>query len=160
MTGAIGIKEFWQAISNRATAATVVATDGAFGKAGFLALSATHLSANPPRMMVSVDASTSALASIRANGVFTINCLAENQGSLTDVFGGKTDLKGAARFESDRWTRATSGAPRLLGAVAVFDCAFEDEFCCGETSIVTGLLTNFVTDLDMAPCVLFRGRTY
>jgi flavin reductase (DIM6/NTAB) family NADH-FMN oxidoreductase RutF len=160
MTGAIGIKEFWWAISNRATAATVVATDGLAGKAGFLALSATHLSARPPRIMMSVDATTSALGAIRANGVFTVNCLSKDQQSLFEVFGGKTDLKGAARFEGDHWTQSSNGAPKLSGAVAVFDCILEDEIPCGEAHIVTGLLTDFFTDLDATPYVCFRGRTY
>ena len=41
---------------------------GTAGPAGFLALSATHLTASPPTMMVSIGLTTSALAAVRALG--------------------------------------------------------------------------------------------
>lgn len=160
MKNSISRGDFWQAVSNRATAATVVATDGQSGKAGFLALSATHLSASPPRMMVSIDDSTTALLALRENGVFSINCLAKKQMNLLHAFGGKSDLKGADRFTLGRWSSLGTGAPILEEAVAAFDCVVEDEVVQGRTSIIIGELKGFVIDQQAEPYVYFRGKAY
>jgi len=58
----IEIKDFWRAIGERAIGAAVVTAADIHGPAGFLALSATHLCADPPMMMVSIDKRTSALS--------------------------------------------------------------------------------------------------
>ena len=58
----IDAKTFWKAIGCRAIGVAIVTAKGADGPAGFLALSATHLSASPPMMMVSIGLTTSALA--------------------------------------------------------------------------------------------------
>jgi flavin reductase (DIM6/NTAB) family NADH-FMN oxidoreductase RutF len=43
----------------------IVTARGTAGPAGFLALSATHLSPSPPMMMVSISYTTSALGAVR-----------------------------------------------------------------------------------------------
>jgi len=53
----IDAKTFWKAIGCRAIGVAIVTAKGADGPAGFLALSATHLSASPPMMMVSIGLS-------------------------------------------------------------------------------------------------------
>src|SRR5579859_2799072 len=62
----IDSRAFWRAIGNRATGSTVVTARAEAGPAGFLGLSATHLCADPPLMMVSIDRRTSALQTILA----------------------------------------------------------------------------------------------
>ena len=53
-TGAktIDVKSFWQAIGQRAIGATIVTAAGSGGPAGLLGLSATHVTADPPTMLV------------------------------------------------------------------------------------------------------------
>lgn len=48
MDSEIDAKTFWKAIGCRAIGVAIVTAKGADGPAGFLALSATHLSASPP----------------------------------------------------------------------------------------------------------------
>ena len=71
----IDVKTFWQAVGQRATGATIVTAHGSGGPAGLLALSATHVAADPPTMLVSIDNKTSALASVLEAGHFAINYL-------------------------------------------------------------------------------------
>src|ERR1700742_46272 len=91
----IDTKQFWQAIGQRATGSTIVTARAGGGPAGLLGLSATHLCADPPAMMVSIDKRTSALPAILEAGHLAINYLSSTQRELADIFGGKSDLKGA-----------------------------------------------------------------
>ena len=69
----IDIGSFWQAVGQRAVAATVVTARGSAGPSGFLGLSATHVCADPPTMLVSIDARTSALGAIRESLPATVD---------------------------------------------------------------------------------------
>ena len=94
----IDVKTFWEAVGQRATGATIVTAHGSGGPAGLLALSATHVTADPPTMRVSIDNKTSALASVLEAGHFAINYLPQGAADIVDLFSGKSPLKGA-----DRW---------------------------------------------------------
>src|ERR1700721_4837384 len=94
----IDVKQCWQAIGQRATGSTIVTARSESGPAGLLGLSATHLCADPPTMLVSVDKRTSALATILDAKHFAINYLPSAQRALADMFGGKWDVKGADRL--------------------------------------------------------------
>ncbi len=72
---AIDIGAFWRTLGERAIGATVVTTSGAEGPNGFLGLSAAHVCASPPTMVVSVDKKTSALEGILESGGFAVNFL-------------------------------------------------------------------------------------
>jgi len=60
----IDAKTFWRTLGERAIGATIVTAQGADGPAGFLGLSATHVCADLPSMLVSIDRKTSALAAV------------------------------------------------------------------------------------------------
>lgn len=154
----IDARTFWQAIGVRAVGAAVVTAEAAHGPRGFLALSATHLSAEPPLLMVSVDCKTSALETILSARHFAINYLSATQAELSDVFGGKSALQGAERFTTAAWTRLATGAPALVDAVGALDCRLEDVVDRGATAIVIGRLVDF-TSTDAVPLVAFKGRT-
>jgi flavin reductase (DIM6/NTAB) family NADH-FMN oxidoreductase RutF len=151
-------KSFWQAIGCRAIGAAVVAATDAEGPAGFLALSATHLSADPPRMMVSVDLKTSALRPIRASKHFAISYLRKDQEQLAGIFGGRGDLKGADRFQAGQWDTLTTGAPTLKDAIGVLDCEVEEIIERGATAIVIGRLVGNRASSDAQPLISFRGK--
>ncbi len=73
MDSEIDAKTFWKAIGCRAIGVAIVTAKGADGPAGFLALSATHLSASPPMMLVSIGLTTSALGAVKHGNHFAIN---------------------------------------------------------------------------------------
>lgn len=157
-TPEIGFGEFWNAIGVRAIGAAVVTARDNNGPAGFLGLSATHLSASPPILMVSVGKKTSALATLENSGCFAINYLAESDQDLADSFGGKGPLKGADRFADGRWTTLKTGAPVLLGAVGVLDCRLEETIERHETVIALGrLIAHTNHSSDLRPLISFAG---
>ncbi|HWK97012.1 MAG TPA: hypothetical protein VNR39_16475 [Pseudolabrys sp.] len=63
-TKPIDSKRFWQTLGERATGVTIVTARGSAGPAGFLGLSASHVCADTPTMLLSIDDSTSALAAV------------------------------------------------------------------------------------------------
>ena len=154
----IDIAGFWRALGVRAIGASVVASRDEHGPAGLLALSATHLCASPPMLMVAVGMKTSALSTILNSGSFSINYLAATDPALADSFGGKGSLKGADRFDPERWSSLVTGAPTLLGAVGVLDCRLEETIERHGTVIILGRLVGYTANIDHQPLISFAGR--
>ena len=151
-------KTFWRAIGARAIGVAVVTARGANGPAGFLALSATHLTANPPTMLVSIGQSTSALAPILESRHFAINYVAKSREDLAKEFGGQGTLKGADRFLPGQWATLKTGAPTLIGAVGVLDCELEEAIERHGTIIAIGKIVAFQQAADVAPLISFGGK--
>ena len=155
----IDVRTFWQAVGLRAVGTAIVTAEGSDGPRGFLALSATHLTADPPTMMISVDKKTSAVSAILEGRHFAINYLAADQADLAGPFGGKGDLKGADRFTLGTWTRLATGAPVLEGASGVIDCEVEEVIERHGTLIVLGRVKDFTSTEGKLPMVSYKGRT-
>ena len=153
----IDVKQFWQAIGQRATGSTIVTARSESGPAGLLGLSATHLCADPPTMMVSVDKRTSALPTILQARHFAINYLPSSQRELADIFGGKSDLKGADRFATASWGSLATGAPVLQGAVGVIDCELIETIEKYNVVILLGRVVATSSDPGAVPLIHFRG---
>jgi flavin reductase (DIM6/NTAB) family NADH-FMN oxidoreductase RutF len=122
----IDVRAFWGAVGLRATGSTVVTARSDAGPAGFLGLSATHLCADPPLMLVSIDKRTSALPVVMAARHFALNFLPREARAIADMFGGKSAQKGADRFQPGKWGTLATGAPILLSAVGAIDCRLEE----------------------------------
>ncbi len=153
----IDAKSFWQAIGQRAIGATIVTAAGSGGPAGLLGLSATHVTADPPTMLVSIDNKTSALASVLEAKHFAINYLPQGAEDIVEAFAGKSPLKGADRFEAGRWGTLATGAPVYNDAIGAIDCELEEVVERHGVSIVLGRVVDFQADSERAPLVYFRG---
>lgn len=156
-TKTIDVKTFWRAIGVRASAVAVVTAQGAEGPSGFLALSATHLCADPPMLMVSIDKRTSTLAAVEQGKHFAINYLPRGAEAVSDVFGGKTDKRGADRFAPGAWGTLTTGAPIFNDAIGALDCVLEETIERHNTIIAIGRLVDYVGRPDGEPLLFFRG---
>src|SRR5262249_58756168 len=108
------------------------------GPAGFLGLSASHISADPPLLLASIDKRTSALQTVLAARHFAVNFLPREAREIADVFGGKGELKGADRFKIGQWQTLATGAPVLANALGAMDCTLEDTIERGSICIVIG----------------------
>jgi flavin reductase (DIM6/NTAB) family NADH-FMN oxidoreductase RutF len=153
----IDLRAFWRAIGNRATGSTVVTARSDEGPAGFLGLSATHVCADPPLMLVSIDKRTSALQTILAARHFALNFLPREAADVADMFGGKGPQKGAARFEPGRWRTLATGAPILLDAVGAIDCRLEEAIERHGVVIAIGRVVDALDGIDAVPLIHFRG---
>ncbi|WP_137045362.1 flavin reductase family protein [Pseudolabrys sp. FHR47] len=156
----IDMKTFWTTLGQRATGMTIVTADSDEGPTGFLGLSASHVTADPATMLVSVDRKTSALAGIVSRKHFAINFLPADAGKVADAFGGKAGLSGAARFTDGEWTTLVTGAPVYKQALGVFDCTVADIVERGNISIIIGTVAGATSRSDGEPLIYFRGKTY
>lgn len=150
-------KTFWRVMGMRAIGGAVVTARTDTVMSGFLALSVTHLTQSPPTLMVSIAKTTSALVVIRESGYFAVNYLSASDGDLADVFGGRTALKGAERFEAGRWHDLVTKAPVLKGAVGTIECQLVDEIERYNSVIAIGQIVNSVSDESKRPLVYFSG---
>lgn len=157
-TKAIDARRFWQTLGERATGVTIVTARGSAGPAGFLGLSASHVCADPPTMLVSIDDNTSALAAVLESRAFAINYLPAGARDVADRFGFKSAAKGADRFEEGRWGHLTTGAPVLNDALGVFDCVLEETIRRGTTTIAVGRVVDLAAKGDGDPLIFFRGQ--
>jgi flavin reductase (DIM6/NTAB) family NADH-FMN oxidoreductase RutF len=149
---------YWTAIGCRAVGASIVTTKGAAGPSGFLGLSASHLTASPPTVTVSIDRKTSACADILHSGCFAINYLALEGMAVFERFASRTGPKGAERFdELDLRTLAT-GAPVLPDIVGVLDCKLDEAIERHGVVLAIGRIVSFERFPDKAPLLHFQGR--
>ena len=153
----IDVKTFWRTLGERAIGVTIVAAQGADGPAGFLGLSATHVCADPPTMLVSIDHKTSALAAVLHGRHFAINYLGRDAQAIADAFAGKTAAKGADRFEAGRWGTLTTGAPVFNDAIGALDCVLEKTIEHFATTIVIGRVVDVTARGSGDPLIYFRG---
>jgi flavin reductase (DIM6/NTAB) family NADH-FMN oxidoreductase RutF len=152
----IDAKTFWRALGQRAIGSTIVTARSADGPAGFLGLSASHISADPPLMLASIDKRTSALQTVLAARHFAVNFLPSSAGEIADLFGGKGTLKGAERFTVGQWQTLTTGAPVLTTALGAMDCTLDDTIERGGICIVIGRVVDVLIG-NGDPLVHFRG---
>ena len=153
----IDAKAFWRALGQRAIGSTIVTARSADGPAGFLGLSASHISADPPLMLASIDKRTSALQTVLAARHFAVNFLPSDASEIADLFGGKGTLKGADRFNIGRWQTLTTGAPVLATALGAMDCTLEDTIERGGICIVIGRVVDVMVGSGGNPLIHFRG---
>ena len=157
MTKTVDTKTFWTLLGMRAIGAAVVTAKGPEGPAGFLGLSATHVTANPPTMLVSVGHRTSALTAVTESGNFAINYLPREREDLARLFGGQGDAKGTDRFAPGEWTTLTTGSPILTRAVGAIDCRVDEAIERHDVVIFLGRIVDWVHDRTKQPLISFAG---
>ncbi|WP_407123317.1 flavin reductase family protein [Bradyrhizobium sp. STM 3561] len=90
------------------------------GLGGLTSTAVCSLSADPPRLLCCVNQNSNTAAAIRANGVFAVNVLAEEDEEVARQFA--TGLPAHLKFKAGAWRVGLTGAPVLSTASAVFDC--------------------------------------
>ena len=154
----IDAKSFWRTLGERAIGVTIVTARGANGPAGFLGLSASHVCADPPTMLVSIDERTAALSAVLESRHFAVNFLPATARDVVESFVGKMALRGADRFEAGRWSTLATGAPIFTDALGAFDCALEDTYRRGTITIAIGRVVDLMARGEGDPLLFFRGQ--
>jgi flavin reductase (DIM6/NTAB) family NADH-FMN oxidoreductase RutF len=95
-------------------------------RTGATVTSATALSVDPPRMLVSLNASSSTWPIVRETGSFAVNIPGHHQQHLAQNFAGFGGLAGGDRYQGGEWIELETGTSILLGAAAAIDCEVEE----------------------------------
>ena len=158
MADQITIGEFWGAQGMRAIGSAIVTAKGPAGPAGFLALSATHLTASPPIMTVAIMPSTSALSAIRHSGAFAINYLTSGAQGTLARFAGANLMEGSQRFCGLECAELVTESPILPGIVGAMDCKLLREESLYGAYLLYGEILATWHDLQAQPLIHFGGK--
>jgi flavin reductase (DIM6/NTAB) family NADH-FMN oxidoreductase RutF len=111
------------------------------------------LSLDPPMIVTCLNAASSTQEVVRRAGAFAVNILAEDQEQLAALFA----RSGADPFLDLAWEPGITGAPILVGALAVLECQIAQEVPGGSHRV---LLANVVraSAREGSPLAYFRGR--
>ena len=150
-------KIFWSVIGCRAAGVAIVTVQGGDGPLGFLALSATHLTASPPTITVSLDAKTSAGRDILASRTFAVNYLSAEGGAIYEKFSQRDGPKGPARFQGLAVKQLLTGSPVFQQITGVLDCQLEEVIDRHNTHILIGKIVAFENYRDRRPLVHYQG---
>ena len=112
---------------------TVVAGLTAQGPVGMACQSFTAVSLEPPRVLICPMKASRSWAALARTGQFAINVLGEQQADLCSVFG----RPGVDKFAAIEWSPApVTGAPRIEGVIACFECRVAQTVDAGDHWIV------------------------
>ncbi len=123
---ALSPAQFRDALSNLATAVSIISTAGPAGMAGVTCSAVSVLSDDPPMVAVVIHRKSAANAVIRANGALCVNTLAADQKDLALLFAGVGNVPMPERFGRGSWGLLATGAPHCLGALLAVDCEIVD----------------------------------
>lgn len=152
---------FLEAMSRAAATVTVVTTAGAAGRAGVTvsAMSSVSAEGQAPTLLVCVHHLSPAATAILGNGCFAVNLLAADQQAVADTFAGRIRREGGDRFACADWSAMPSGAPRLHGALAAFDCRLITATRVGSHHVLLGAAEAVELAGTGLP-LLYSGRAY
>ena len=95
-------------------------------RTGATVTSATALSVEPARMLVSLNRTSSTWPVVERFGHFAVNIAGPGHETLANQFAGRGGLRGPDRYRGAEWTTAVTGAPLLVDAAAAIDCTVEE----------------------------------
>jgi len=160
-TGASGLDAvlFREGMSRVAGAVHVVSTGGAKGRAGFTATAIAPVTDHPASLLVCVNTESRSAQALLANGVFCVNTLNAADTGIADVFAGRADLQGEARFSVGQWETLATGSPVLASALVSFDCRLTDARIVATHHVIIGEIVAVRLGAS-GSALVYHGRAY
>lgn len=149
-------EDYRDAMAHLGAAVCIVTTDGPAGRAGFTASAVCSVTDEPPTLLVCMNRTSSAYASVTGNSVLCVNVLSAQQEPLSRLFGGK--VPAGERFAAAAWATLETGAPVLADCAVAFDCRIENVTTVGTHDV----LFCRVMALKAGPTenLIYLGRAY
>jgi len=141
-----------------AAGVSIVTTRCGEGRAGLTATAVCSVSAEPPQLLVCVHQDSETYDAIRDSGVLCINLLDMRHEGLARCFAGMTGKRGEERFAEGRWGEMQTGAPRLLDALAAFDCRIRDVLHSGSHCIFVARVVEVAAKPGGEPLLYMDGQ--
>ncbi len=157
-TSSAASEEFVSAMRVAATGVNLVTTNGPAGRFGLTVSAMCSVSAEPPMLLVCINRKSPVCSAICLNQVFCVNILSMKQRRLASTFSGMAPSGKAYDFDAKQWSRGVTDAPRLVDAIAAFDCFVENAHAIGTHYIFIGRVAA-ATSHDATP-LLYTNRRY
>lgn len=139
-----------------ATPVTIVCTNGALGRHGATVSAMCSVSADPPSLLVCLNAKSSIARFVEENGAFSVNLVSEGQSELARAFAGQPDAVSQRKFATGSWFDGPLELPSLRGASAVFYCLVKHSYQYSTHRIVIGRVVGAVRSDDI-PLTYYDG---
>jgi len=140
-----------------AAAVSVITTGSGDGeRAGFTATAVSSVSAEPPQLLVCVNAASASHQRIKEWRRFCVNVLSSAQLQIARRFASR-DVDGD-RFDAGDWSVLTTGAPVLRGCPVNFDCTLAHALEAGTHSIFVGRVTAVSVIHGLEPLAFVDGQ--
>ncbi|WP_051580202.1 flavin reductase family protein [Pseudonocardia acaciae] len=155
-----GLREaFVQAMGRAATGVMVVGASDGGRRVAQTVSSMCSVSAEPPLVLVCIHRRSPVNAAIARSRSFCVSMLATRHDHVADTFAGRP-WPGKERwdFTCGDWEPARSGSPRLVDALAAFDCAVHSVVEAGSHLVYLGAVHDIVASTG-APLV-YVDRSY
>jgi flavin reductase (DIM6/NTAB) family NADH-FMN oxidoreductase RutF len=149
--------EFKQAMRHLAGGVSIIATEHEGSPAGLAATAVCSVSADPPTILICINAAAGAHDAIRSSGRFSVNLLASDQDSIARRFSGETGIKGQERFSTGQWTALVTGAPVLESAVASLDCQVSNIATMATHTVFFGTVVAAASRVAARPLIYAHG---
>lgn len=124
---------------------------------GMTVTSLTSLSAEPPRLMVSVNRQASSFPLIVRYGFFGVSVLSASQQEVAERFSDRS-LKGHKRFAGADWITLASKVPLLKTALVAIDCEVEEIIERHSHAIIIGRLLDLRSAPDHSGLAYWQGH--
>ena len=148
--------DFRQVLSRFASGVTVVSTrDRAKNPIGVTVSAFSSVSLDPPLILICLDNATSNLKDYTDGGMFAVNILSNQQGSISNAFafpGPKPP------FDQVAYSVGEMGLPLVDGAVASVQCETHAVYPGGDHVIVIGLVKHAQWASDADPLIYVGGQ--
>lgn len=139
MGAPVDTASFRAAMARFPGAVTLVTTRTAAGeRRGITATAVCSVSAEPPSVLVCLNARTGTCAATSETGRFAVNLLAGDAGEVALAFAGQHGQSGEAKFRTGSWGEDAHGLPLLLGAVVSLSCRVLTQVEAGSHVIFVG----------------------
>ena len=146
---------FVGAMRRVAASVTVVTTDGPAGRLGATVSAFSSVSADPPSVLICLNATSRIAGAVRENGRFCVNVLPEDGREIADRFAGRHDAQIADRFSGVNTFGVPGSAPLIDGATGFF-CEVAQCVTSGSHLIVIGTVHD-VLDCEAPPLAWREG---
>lgn len=140
-------------------AVAIIACDHANTRGGLAATAWTSVCADPPTMLVCVNASASAHDGLANSEFFSISLLPADDTETVAIFSGQRGLSGADRFLPETWRTGSTGQPVLNKASATFECRRLDCHTYGTHTVLIGQVAA-VNSQPACPGLLYVDGRY
>ncbi|WP_077489866.1 flavin reductase family protein [Sinomonas mesophila] len=129
----VAVDDFKAAFRNHPAGVSIITAQGPSGPVGLTASSVFSVSANPPTLVFSLSAHSSAAPAIREAGTVVVHLLGADQVDLATTFA----TGGIDRFEdTSMWSRLVTGEPVLPRASAWLRGRIVSEMNVGDSTVV------------------------
>ncbi|WP_397543346.1 flavin reductase [Roseovarius salis] len=149
--------DFIAAMRRVAASVTVVTTDGPAGRAGATVSAFSSVSADPPTVLVCLNAESRIAHFVQENSRFCVNVLPEDSAEIADRFAGRHDDRVADRFAGIK-TFAPGGQAPLIDGATAFCCGLQQAVRSGSHLIMVGHVREVLD--GRVPPLAYRDGAY